>query len=97
MEVLQQSGSSQIRINQNNTKKFHSSGGGWRYKATKNSGRNSYFCIDIKTHKYLYILFLCLIRTGNRYCGSSKLVRPGTASVNKSNGCRFDLDENCIF
>ena len=56
MEVLQQSEFSQIRINQNNTKKFHSSGGGWRYKATKNSGRNDSFCCDIKIHKYLYIL-----------------------------------------
>lgn len=38
-----QSKFSQIYINQYNTKKFPVSGGGWRHKATKNSGRNDSF------------------------------------------------------
>ncbi len=58
MEVLQQYEYSQIRINQNNTEKYHSSGGGWRYKATKNFWEKRQFFIDIKLHKYLYIFFL---------------------------------------
>ena len=54
VEVLRQSQSSQIHINQNNTKKFHSSGGGWRYNATKNSGRKGTFCWVLRNGNIIY-------------------------------------------
>jgi len=57
VEVLQQSQSSQIHINQNNTKKLTKLGGGWRYNATKISGRKGTFCWVWKNGNIIYNLF----------------------------------------